>query len=129
MPIESINHFNIIASAEVIVEVRRFYIDVIGLTEGPRPNFDFDGHWLYAGNAPILHLMVADSAHSCRNADHTGNLDHIALTATDLEVTEARFKGAELSYIRKEVPNFNIVQLFIQDPIGLNIELNFSASY
>ena len=128
MAIEGLNHFNIIAPADLIERVRTFYTDVIGLSEGFRPNFDFEGYWLYAGEAPILHLMVENADHPSNAAVHTGHLDHIALTANDLTSTEARFTESGVEYNKKVVPGFNIVQLFVHDPIGLGVELNFSQA-
>jgi hypothetical protein len=58
MAINGLNHFNIIAPAELMETVRDFYINVVGLSEGYRPDFGIAGHWLYAGDAPVLHLAV-----------------------------------------------------------------------
>lgn len=128
MAIVGLNHYNIIASAERIEAVRSFYVDVIGLTEGFRPNFDFAGHWLYAGEAPVLHLMV-DNDYQDTEQPHpnTGHLDHIAFSASELESMEAKLNDLGVVFKKKEVPGFNITQLFIHDPIGLGVELNFMA--
>ena len=130
MTIEGINHFNIVGPRSLIDEVRDFYVEVIGLQEGRRPDFDFDGHWLYAGDGPILHLMVSDRA---SDADvpvdnKTQHLDHIALTAADLAAVESRLIALGRVYKKKVIPGFNVTQLFLHDPIGLGVELNFSES-
>lgn len=127
MAIVGLNHFNIMGSRSLIDEVRDFYVDVIGLTEGRRPDFDFDGHWLYAGEAPILHLMVSkEGGETARES--TGPLDHIALTAADLAAVEARLAKLGRAYKKKVIPGFNVTQLFLHDPIGLGVELNFAKS-
>ncbi len=127
MAIAGLNHFNIIASPQLITEVRDFYVEVIGLTEGWRPDFDFDGYWLYAGDAPIVHLMASEDLAEPSERT-TGYLDHIALTASDLETTEQRLATLGQTYDKKTVPGFNITQLFLHDPIGLGIELNFATN-
>ena len=38
---------------------RDFYVDLMGLTEGERPDFPFRGHWLYLGGIPVVHLVEA----------------------------------------------------------------------
>ena len=134
MAIAGLNHFNIMGSRSLIDEVRDFYVDVIGLTkssDGWRPDFDFEGHWLYAGDAPILHLMVSEEG--SETADNgirstTGHLDHIALTAADLTAVESRLIELDQVYEKKVIPGFNVTQLFLHDPIGLGVELNFSES-
>jgi catechol 2,3-dioxygenase-like lactoylglutathione lyase family enzyme len=111
--------------------VRDFYVDVIGLSEGWRPDFDFEGHWLYAGDAPILHLMVSEEGSVTNDggiSSTTGHLDHIALTAADLTAVESRLVELGQVYKKKLIPGFNVTQLFLHDPIGLGVELNFSES-
>lgn len=39
-----------------LAESRDFYVQVIGLTVGPRPAFAFSGLWLYAGQDDVVHL-------------------------------------------------------------------------
>ncbi len=129
MTITGLNHFNIMASRSLIDEVRDFYVDVIGLSEGWRPEFDFEGHWLYAGDAAILHLMVSEADADAKDSSiisRTGHLDHIALTAADLLDVEARFIKLGQVYKKKVIRGFNVTQLFLHDPIGLGVELNFS---
>ena len=131
MTIAGLNHFNIMGSRSLIDEVRDFYVDVIGLSEGWRPDFDFEGHWLYAGDAPILHLMVSEESAVTDDgglSSTTGHLDHIALTAADLTAVESRLIEFGQVYKKKVIPGFNVTQLFLHDPIGLGVELNFSES-
>ena len=131
MAVEGLYHFNIMGSRSLIDEVRDFYVDVIGLSEGWRPDFDFEGHWLYAGDAPILHLMVSDEVSDTDDggiSSTTGHLDHIALTAADLTAVESRLTELGQVYKKKVIPGFNVTQLFLHDPIGLGVELNFSES-
>ena len=128
MTIAGLNHFNIMGSRSLIAEVRDFYVDVIGLSEGWRPDFDFEGHWLYAGEAPILHLMVSEEDAEAADSgitSKTGHLDHIALTAADLAAVEARLIELSQVYKKKVIPGFHVTQLFLHDPIGLGVELNF----
>ena len=44
MSINGMNHFNVLT--DDVEATRRFYVDVIGLTEGDRPDLGFDGAWL-----------------------------------------------------------------------------------
>ncbi len=135
MAIEGLNHFNIIAPAALMAEVRDFYVDVVGLQEGYRPDFGFPGHWLYAGEIAVLHLMDGDAiggasggASGVAASPGTGHLDHIAFTATDLEATEARLAELGMEFRKSEFPDFNLAQLFLRDPVGLGVELNFTIN-
>jgi extradiol dioxygenase family protein len=52
-------------------------------------------------------------------------LDHLAFACTDLAATRARLDAAGLAYEIDEVAERGQVQVFLTDPCGLDIELNF----
>jgi catechol 2,3-dioxygenase-like lactoylglutathione lyase family enzyme len=56
--ITGLNHINLRAPAALLATLRDFYRDMLGLTVGPRPAFDSEGYWLYAGGQAILHLST-----------------------------------------------------------------------
>jgi len=55
MAIRGIDHINI--GTHRLEETRAFFRDVLGLTEGWRPDFPFGGAWLYAGDGAVVHLV------------------------------------------------------------------------
>lgn len=56
----------------------------------------------------------------------TGPVDHLAFNASGFEEMRGRFKGAGIEFSEDLVPETGIRQLFLKDPNGLKIELNFS---
>jgi hypothetical protein len=58
----------------------------------------------------------------------TGALDHIALSVTGRESMVARCRKAGLKYFERSVPTLGLHQMFLKDPNGVIIELNFPAS-
>ena len=61
MSISGLDHFNI--RAKDLDGMRDFFVDVIGLTEGDRPSFEFPGYWLYAGDAgAVVHPLASRDA-------------------------------------------------------------------
>ena len=58
-------------------------------------------------------------------ADHAGVVDHIAFLASEPEEFVKRFKQLGMSYRPRSLPDSELFQLFIKDPNGLTIELNF----
>lgn len=118
-------HANLRAPEAMIERLRHFYIDVVGLREGPRPAFRSGsrGHWLYAGDTDVLHLTITPPGDA--SPAPTGHLNHLAFVCADLAATRARLDAAGLAYEVDEVDELNQVQLFLTDPCGLNIELNF----
>ncbi len=99
-----------------------FYESVLGLKRGKRPNFNFPGAWLYAGAAPIVHL-VGDRAKD--QPGTTGHLDHIAFLCRDLPAFRERLKQLGQIFDERRVPDQAIIQLFLIDPDGIKVELNF----
>jgi catechol 2,3-dioxygenase-like lactoylglutathione lyase family enzyme len=122
MGIEAFQHVNT-RSADV-ERTREFYETVIGLTVGPRPPFSFRGYWLYLGEQAVLHLV--QRADGDRHHEGTGNLDHVAFFASDYEGMRRRLVDRSLPFREAVVPRDGTRQIFVKDPDGLTIELNFA---
>ena len=122
--VRGLAHANIRAPEAMIERLRCFYIDLIGLRQGPRPAFRSRGYWLYAGENDVLHLTIAGPGDTEPQA--TGHFNHLAFACTDLDATRARLDAGGLAYEVDEVDEPAQVQLFLTDPCGLDIELNFS---
>lgn len=115
---------------------RDFYRDVLGFQEGFRPELGFLGHWLYLGEVAVIHIADWDSytAHSRRlgipvttPASGTGVLDHIAFNApgSSHAMLVQRLRQRGLDYHQHDSPGIGLRQVFLSDPNGLKLELNF----
>jgi catechol 2,3-dioxygenase-like lactoylglutathione lyase family enzyme len=120
MSIRAIDHINI--GTDRLEETRTFFRDVLGLAEGWRPDFPFGGAWLYAGETAVVHLVDLKDPKAPSEA---AALDHFAFRITDLEAMRARLDAAGVPYRRVDVPGAPIRQIFLRDPNGVTIELNF----
>ncbi len=121
MAIERLDHYTIRTSR--LEATRRFYVDVIGLRDGPRPPFAFPGAWLYSGEMPVVHVIGAEASGS-----GTGTIDHVAFRSTHLQQLRDRLREAALRFEERTVPMLGVHQVFIEDPNGLTIELNFDPA-
>jgi len=99
---------------------RAFYAQVLGLHDGERPAFPFPGAWLYLGGRPVVHLVGG-----APSGDSTGSFDHVAFEADDFEGMRARLAALELAFEENAFPAARLHQLFVHDPDGVKIELNF----
>jgi len=112
---------------------RDFYVDLMGLTDGERPDFPFRGHWLYLGGIPVVHLVEAsDSAGAWgrdivipKAAEGTGSFDHVAFKGNDFQAMRTRLQKAGLIFKERVVPGGRLSQLFVPDPEGVLVEINF----
>lgn len=114
-----------------------FYTKVVGLREGPRPDFGFPGHWLYLGETAVIHLIYFDHRSDGSRFDGimgrrdkyaddgTGSVDHIAFRAKDFAGMKRRFHDLKIPMKENYIPDFKLCQLFIEDPNGVTVELNF----
>ena len=129
MSLIAFNHFNIRAPASLLTTVRDFYVDVIGLVEGPRPDAPVAGYWLYLAEVPVLHLMEWSDGPQSPDLER-GYLDHIAFSCHDEMTFIDRFEQLSVPFRRREfaLPSGeSFLQLMVSDPTGLGVELNFIA--
>jgi catechol 2,3-dioxygenase-like lactoylglutathione lyase family enzyme len=122
MSVKRLDHINVTTTK--LAETRQFFLDVLGLEEGDRPDFPFPGHWLYADGHALVHLVGTEGSRS-----HTPEaaLDHFALEATGYEDMLARLTDMSIEYFANDIEGLGLRQLFFSDPNGVTIELDFRA--
>ena len=117
-----IDHINIKAPAPLLERLRDFYRTVLGLVDGERPDFGSAGYWLYAGGRPLVHLSLSDEA---PDPGVRGSLDHVAFRVEDLAGYTERLRQQGIQFRSNFVPELDMAQLFLHDPAGNGLELNF----
>jgi len=122
MPISGMNHFTVLAKD--LEATKAFYMGILGLSEGFRPDLGFPGAWLYCGKEAVLHIIAGRAL----PADPRGVLDHMAFSAHDLRATTAKLKSSGIAYDLRRQNESGTWQLFCFDPNGARVELDFEAS-
>ena len=130
MPLTRLEHYFVYASD--LEKSRQFYENVLGLENGPRPDFGFPGFWFYLDGTAVVHVGNSDfeGGYVAEGEDReitgdTGPVDHIAFRGTDIDSFLDRFNDLEVTFQRREIPDFKLSQLFVKDPEGVTIEMNF----
>jgi catechol 2,3-dioxygenase-like lactoylglutathione lyase family enzyme len=137
MPLTRLDHYSI--RTEHLAETEKFYTEVLGLTVGPRPTFPFPGVWLYHEGVAVVHVVGIDRNDPAGLKDYlgdkamdsapgTGTIDHIAFIGRDVAGMRERFRGVGVQYRDRTVPSMNLEQVFLEDPNGVTIELNFPGA-
>jgi catechol 2,3-dioxygenase-like lactoylglutathione lyase family enzyme len=121
--IVGMNHFTVIS--DDTQKTLDFYVGLLGLTVGHRPDLGFAGAWLYAGGPQAVLHVYFDRAVPPQRA---GVIDHMAFTATDLKSVKARFDERGMKYDLRRQAGAGTWQLFCHDPNGAKVELDFDAS-
>jgi catechol 2,3-dioxygenase-like lactoylglutathione lyase family enzyme len=124
MTTKGLNHVNLRAPREVLDRIKDFYCDIVGLQLGPRPPFPGFGYWLYAGGRPVLHLSQS-GVDEARQIGVATTFGHFAFDCEDGPAVEALLRERGLRYERAVVPASGELQLFVVDPGGNKVELNF----
>ena len=120
--IHGMNHFTVIAAD--LQQTLDFYVGVLGLEQGYRPDLGFAGAWLYADGKAILHVYGDRPI----PPGVAGVIDHMAFSAKGLREVKARFDERGLKYDLRQQKGSGIWQLFSLDPNGAKVELDFDAS-
>jgi catechol 2,3-dioxygenase-like lactoylglutathione lyase family enzyme len=135
MPLIQLAHYSIRSSD--LDASRRFYCEVLGLREGSRPLFDFPGAWLYLGDDETtygaVHLIGEDAGSVAylgerATGEGTGAFDHIAFLAAGWPEQRARCAAHGVAHVERAVPSLGLFQVFVVDPSGVTVELNYPAS-
>ncbi len=132
MGLTKMEHFLVLT--DDIGVCRDFYCQVLGFTEGERPVLDFAGYWLYLGEVPCIHIAERAAYQTVSDAiglavspaaPGTGPLDHIAFNGTGFSEFRRKLEGLEIGFVTNKVPGPGFWQIFLHDPDGIKIELNF----
>ncbi|QIE26539.1 Glyoxalase/Bleomycin resistance protein/Dioxygenase superfamily protein (plasmid) [Caballeronia sp. SBC1] len=140
MPVTKLAHYSI--RTHDLEKSCRFYERVLGFKQGYRPPFDFSGAWLYKGDDEhdfgTVHIIGVDPNNpdgltaylgdKALPAAGTGTIDHIAFLATGVEQMWKTLQSENITWRDRTVPSLGLHQVFIEDPSGVTIELNFPAA-
>lgn len=125
---EGLDHANLRLRPQDLPAALAFYRDLLGLEEGPRPNFAFPGAWLYAGGRPIVHLACRDTVEPPAGPSPGVSFEHIAFRVRGLPEVRAKLAAEGVPYAEAPLPGFPLHQLFLTDPFGLRVELTFDMN-
>jgi catechol 2,3-dioxygenase-like lactoylglutathione lyase family enzyme len=128
-----VDHF-LIQTAD-LGKTRDWYVRTLGMTEGWHPDFKFPVVWLYIGEKDVLHLCEGGANVSENRKKYLGQqseavsgsgvVDHIAFRAHGLAGTMTHLRALGVDFNQRMVSDQGLYQLFMFDPNGVKIELNF----
>jgi catechol 2,3-dioxygenase-like lactoylglutathione lyase family enzyme len=134
MSVKTLDHVNIRTSLPE--ETFGFYTRLLGLTLEHTPGRkDFSmGGWLCdEARRPVVHVGLAD-AHPGHGNEGTGArrggaaIDHVAFECEDYDAMHAQLSQEGRSLRIADIPAIGLRQIFIEDPNGITVELNFRGA-
>lgn len=102
-----------------------FYCEVLGLVAGPRPNFSFEGAWLYCGERPVVHLVKVPLGGDLAPPSPSLALQHFAFSAAGLAPFLERLRKHQVEYRIGKIPDAQLCQVNVHDPDGNHVHIDF----
>ena len=134
MPVTHLEHF-LIQTAD-LEATRDWYVQTLGFREGPHPDFKFPVVWLYLGEQDVIHLTQGGKQVSENRKQYLGQqseatqgsgvIDHMAFRCTGLREMMQHLKDRGVAFRTRQVDDQGLYQLFLMDPNGVKIELNYA---
>jgi len=122
MQINKLDHVNI--RTNQLAVMINWYRDVLGLELGERPDFSFNGAWMYAGNDPVVHLIEVEGEAGHGSEDKL-KLEHFALSASGCSEFLSRLDSKGITFRRSGIKSLNLIQINVWDPDGNHIHIDF----
>ena len=136
MPLTKLDHF--LVQTEDIDRTADWYEKVLGMHRGHTPDFKFPVVWMYIGEQDVVHITqggknVSENRKAYLGQQSTetygsGAVDHVAFRASGLRETIAHLTACDVDFKQRQVDDQGLYQLFVLDPNGIKIELNFNAA-
>lgn len=132
MALTALEHYLVLTAD--LDATRDFYRDALGMAQGFRPPLEFPGYWMYIGTTPVIHIAEwrTYTAHSAAKeipvtapGASTGAFDHVAFNALDFAGVLARLERHGVAPARNLASKTGMRQLFVFDPNGIKVEINF----
>jgi catechol 2,3-dioxygenase-like lactoylglutathione lyase family enzyme len=124
--IESLHHVAVCVSD--LERAKRFYGEVLGLTELPRPPFDFGGAWYELGPHQQLHLIVHPPTLTMRRTTEIDAKDgHLAIRVGSYQQTVDHLRQHGIESLDRPRNLTPWPQIYVTDPDGNVIELNAAS--
>jgi catechol 2,3-dioxygenase-like lactoylglutathione lyase family enzyme len=130
MHVKFLDHVNIVT--DDLPGTADFYAELFGLEvrDGPPPSRPDKVRWVYDGTGrAILHLNARGAFQVFQReagpAPTTGAVHHVALNCEGFGEMVDRLKARALDYQINDVASIGLKQVFVTDPNGVLLELNF----
>ena len=130
MAVNGLDHINI--QTRALADTVRFFADVLDLAPGnPPPGLDPARiQWMFDGSGrPLFHLSTPGSLLSTGESEGpgTGALHHVALDCSGYGAMIERLESLGIAYRSVELPSVDLKQVFVHEPNGVLLELNFRS--
>jgi catechol 2,3-dioxygenase-like lactoylglutathione lyase family enzyme len=129
--VEGLDHVNI--RTPDVVGTGRFFAEVLGMEVRPTPGIPDPARaaWLYDGEGrAAIHLGAGEITYPWESAPAmpgagSGRVHHVALRCTGYPAIIERLNAQGRTFHVNELPQIGLRQVYVQEPNGIMLELNF----
>ena len=136
MPVVGLDHVNI-RSADPQGTLA-FFHEVLQMRVGPPPGIPastgYSGGWVFdPEDRAVVHVggletrYPSDEAMPFAEGRGGGAVHHVALACADFEGMRERLRARAVEFAESDYPNMRLRQLFVREPNGVLLELNFTG--
>lgn len=125
MSVGLLDHYNV--RTKDLAATVAFYEKVLGMESGPRPDFPFPGAWMYSEGQAVVHLVDIGAMDEAQKPD-SGVVHHIAFVSKGFHAMKKHLSDNSYEFEAREVPGGELWQIFVRDPNGVLIELNYETA-
>lgn len=124
--VKSIDHVTLVVAD--LERTRRFYVDLLGMKQVPRPGFNFPGLWFQAG-ATQIHLIQKHEGSGLAGLPEppptagAGRVFHFAFEVPDFPAAKEQLQAAGIHIRGTGLRPDGYNQLWCHDPDGHVVEL------
>jgi len=123
----ALDHITIIV--DDVQASREFYVNLLGMKEARRPEFDFPGAWFQAGST-MVHATLSDEKSGRAGWGDHGNAaiasrgHHFAFIVDDVDKSVPILEDARVKFLSElKIRPDGAKQIFVADPDGHVVEL------
>lgn len=134
MPLTGFDHYTV--RAQNLDASVAFYTEVLGLRAEISSALGFRLARLSLAGQAVVDLLEAGAGlerflgrpapvYAGGTERATGNIEHLAFNGTDLHAFKARLQARHVEYSERVLAEYGKHQLFVEDPDGVELEINF----
>jgi catechol 2,3-dioxygenase-like lactoylglutathione lyase family enzyme len=82
---------------------------------------------MYSEGRPVVHLVDISPTSEPQKPD-SGVVHHVAFASRDFKGMKQRLQSKGMAFDTRQVPGGELWQIFVRDPNGVMIELNYEAA-
>ena len=134
MPINMFDHYTVRAAD--FSAAQSCYSQIMGMRTELHTELGFSIALMFLGQQAVVHILetgpaldkflARDGRAFLQQPERgTGNMEHVAFNGTEINKFRATLEAAGIDFTERTLNDYDVKQIFLNDPDGIEIEVNF----